>query len=223
MRSLDLFSGIGGNRYKWDNCEVTAVELDPHLASMYKQRFPQDTVLVEDAHEYLKNYYQEFDFIWTSPPCPSHSRARFGGHAKCNNMAIYPDMKLYEEVLFLQHHFDGKYVVENVIPYYEPLIQPQKRGRHLYWANFLLPEKIGREEVKGNAACGILDEVNVLCKLNDLTREFLNQYPGPQRKDKIMRNLVDYQAGLDIFNAARGTYEENTDQTNFLEIMEASK
>ena len=45
-------------------------------------------------------------------------------------------MKLYQEIIFLDNWFDGKYVVENVIPYYEPLIPAKKRGRHLYWTNF---------------------------------------------------------------------------------------
>ena len=35
-------------------------------------------------------------------------------------------MKLYEEIIFLDNYFKGKYVVENVIPYYEPLIAAQK-------------------------------------------------------------------------------------------------
>ena len=48
----------------------------------------------------------------------------------------YPDMKLYEEILFLQHFFKGKWVVENVVPYYKPLIEPIVNGRHAYWANF---------------------------------------------------------------------------------------
>lgn len=26
-----------GNRYKWENCEVTAIERDPELARMYKE------------------------------------------------------------------------------------------------------------------------------------------------------------------------------------------
>ena len=38
----------------------------------------------------------------------------------------FPDMKLYEEIIFLEHNFKGKYVVENVIPFYEPLIPAKK-------------------------------------------------------------------------------------------------
>ena len=53
---LNLYACLGGNRYKWNeipNIEVTAVELDPELARLYKERFPNDTVIVADAHQYL--------------------------------------------------------------------------------------------------------------------------------------------------------------------------
>lgn len=132
FRVLNLYACLGGNRYKWTDCEVTAVELDPELARMYKERFPNDTVIIADAHQYLLDHYKEFDFIWTSPPCPSHSRIRFN-QAKGRNddvyKAEYPDMMLYQEIILLDNYFEGKYVVENVIPYYEPLIPAKKNGK----------------------------------------------------------------------------------------------
>lgn len=201
MKVLNLYACLGGNRYLWEDCEVTAVELDPELAKMYQQRFPNDKVIIADAHQYLLDHYQEFDFIWTSPPCPSHSRARFARRNTTD--PEYPDMKLYEEILFLKHYFKGKYVVENVIPYYEPLIPAYKRGRHLYWTNFYLPNDLNERE------CNIMegkDEVNRYCEFHNIN---LNDYKGEQRKDKIARNLVDYQAGLTIFNVARGIFKNN--------------
>ena len=126
MKVLNLYACLGGNRLLWDNCEVTAVELDKELARLYQERFPNDKVIVADAHQYLLDHYQEFDFIWSSPPCPSHSRARFW-NTKAKR--IYPDLKLYEEILFLDTHFSGKYVVENVIPYYKPLIAAKKKRK----------------------------------------------------------------------------------------------
>ena len=36
--------------------------------------------------------------------------------------------------------------VENVIPYYEPLIHGKKRGRHLYWTNFNLPNSLNERQ-----------------------------------------------------------------------------
>ena len=76
MKVLNLYACLGGNRFLWEDFEVTAVELDPELARMYQERFPNDKVIVADAHQYLLDHYKEFDFIWSSPPCPTHSRAR---------------------------------------------------------------------------------------------------------------------------------------------------
>jgi DNA (cytosine-5)-methyltransferase 1 len=206
MRVLNLYACLGGNRYKWTDCEVTAVELDPEAARLYQERFPNDTVIIADAHQYLLDHFKEFDFIWSSPPCPSHSRARFA--RRNTTEAIYPDLKLYEEVLFLENYFDGKYCVENVIPYYEPLIHAHKRGRHLYWTNFQLPNNLGERK------CSIMeskDEVTQWCKFHDYD---FRKYKGIQSVQKMARNLVDYEAGLTIFNTARGIIQKsNTIQT----------
>ena len=122
------------------NMLVTAVEWDEELAKLYQERFPNDTVVVADAHQYLLDHYKEFDFIWSSPPCPTHSRINIS--MKTKHKMRYPQMELYQEIIFLDNFFNGKYCVENVIPYYEPLIPAKKRGRHLYWTNFNLPNKL---------------------------------------------------------------------------------
>ena len=199
---LNLYACLGGNRAKWDEVakekgieiEVTAVELDEEAARLYQERFPNDIVIIADAHQYLLDHYKEFDFIWSSPPCPSHSRARFA--RKETTSAIYPDLKLYEEVLFLENWFKGKYIVENVIPYYEPLIEAQKRGRHLYWTNFKLPNDLNERK------SGIMeskDEVSKWCEFHDFD---FYKYKGEQRVDKMARNLVDYEAGRTILETA---------------------
>ena len=205
MRILNLYACLGGNRYKWDevddNLEITAVELDPELARLYKERFPNDTVIVADAHQYLLDHYQEYGFIWSSPPCPTHSKARYWGFGVNGKNPIYPDMKLYEEILFLQHHFKGKYVVENVIPYYEPLIPANKRGRHLYWTNINIPINIRQREyrISGNKDNPNPNEFKNLCEFHQID---LSDYKGTQRKDRIARNLVDYEAGRTILECA---------------------
>jgi DNA (cytosine-5)-methyltransferase 1 len=216
MRVLNLYACLGGNRYKWDEVaeqagielQVTAVELDPELARMYQERFPNDTVIVADAHQYLLDYFDDFDFVWSSPPCPSHSRINTDGQQK----ARYPDMKLYEEVIFLSNNwFKGKYCVENVIPYYEPLVPAQKRGRHLYWTNFTLPNILSDRVGK----LGGREEVKRLCEFHDID---LTTYKGTQRKDKIARNLVDYEAGRTIFETALEIIRKsNTNQTQLFE------
>lgn len=208
---LNLYACLGGNRYLWDDCEVTAVELDPELARMYQERFPNDKVITGDAHQYLLDHYQEFDFIWSSPPCPTHSRARFWRHE--STTPEYPDMRLYQEIVFLDNYFKGKYCVENVIPFYEPLIPAKKRGRHLYWTNFNLPAELSTR--KGNIMVG-KNEVEQWCEFHKID---LSTYTGDQRKDKIARNLVDYEAGLTIFNTARNITKTNTTQLSLIDSL----
>jgi len=125
VKVLNLYSGLGGNRKLWTDVEVTAVEYKQEIADIYKHFFPEDTVVVADAHQYLLEHFKEFDFIWSSPPCPSHSRVRkFSSVVRGQSEPIFPSMKLYEEILFLQGYFEGKWVVENVISWYNPLIKP---------------------------------------------------------------------------------------------------
>lgn len=203
MKILNLYACLGGNRYKWgDEHQITAVELDPELAKMYQERFPNDAVIVADAHQYLLDHYKEFDFVWTSPPCPSHSRVRFSQKNRDSFIPVFPDLKLYEEIIFLENYFEGKYCVENVIPFYEPLIPAKKRGRHLYWTNFNLPTNLGeRKEGKGLVGGHLKDEVGLLCKFHDYD---FTKYKGEQRIDKIARNLVDYVVGKTILDTAMG-------------------
>ena len=201
MRILNLYACLGGNRYKWgDEHEITAVELDPELGRMYQERFPKDKVIVADAHQYLLDHFREFDFIWTSPPCPSHSRAAFGSRKsiKSAHKPLYPDMKLYQEIIFLKHYFDGKYVVENVIPYYDPLIPAKKRGRHLYWTNFNLPSILSTRK---SISMEDLNEVGQWCVFHDYN---FRNYKGKQTVQKIARNLVDYEAGKTILDTVLG-------------------
>lgn len=140
MRILNLYSGIGGNRKLWgDEHEIVAVELDEEIAEEYKTNFPNDEVIVADAHEYLINNYHKFDFIWSSPPCPTHSRMRNLKNNCPETIKKFPDMKLYEEILYLKHFFKGAWVVENVISWYNPLIEPVKSASHYFWSNFNIP------------------------------------------------------------------------------------
>jgi DNA (cytosine-5)-methyltransferase 1 len=217
-RILNCYACLGGNRYKWDevaDIEVTAIELDPELARMYKERFPNDTVIVTDAHQYLLEHFREFDFIWSSPPCPSHSKVRITQKTRENFKFIYPDMKLYEEVIFLDNFFEGKYVVENVIPYYEPLIPAKKRGRHLYWTNFNLPNNINERKLDG-ILCSMDNEIETLCKFHDFD---FRKYKGKQSVTKMGRNLVDYESGKTIFETVLGlAKKENENQVSIFDF-----
>lgn len=216
-RILNLYACLGGNRYKWDevadNLEITAVELDPEAARLYKERFPKDEVIIADAHQYLLDHYKEFDFIWSSPPCPTHSRVRYS-QAKSNRENYkpeYPSMLLYEEIIFLDNFFNGKYVVENVIPYYEPLIPAQKRGRHLYWCNFILPNELSTRHIP-------MDGKNETKRFSEFHEIDLSTYKGVQRKDKMAKNLVDYVAGKTILETALNIYRKtNVNQTSIFD------
>jgi DNA (cytosine-5)-methyltransferase 1 len=211
MKVLNLYACLGGNRYKWTDCEVTAVELDPELARLYQERFPNDKVIVADAHQYLLDHYKEFDFIWSSPPCPTHSKVRFTQKNQEFYKPEYPNMMLYQEIIFLKHHVlpHQKYVVENVIPYYEPLIPAIKRGRHLYWTNFALPNDIAERSMRGIMCGQSNDELKKLCEFHKID---VSSYTGKQSKTKIARNLVDYEVGLAIFNTARGIIQKSNEK-----------
>lgn len=195
IKILNLYPGVGGNRKRWDNCEVTAVENNPKIAAIYKDLYPEDIVIVGDAHQYLLEHYKEFDFIWSSPPCQSHSSIRHNLQVRFRGCKpVYPDMRLYEEIIFLQHHAHNiKWVVENVNPYYQPLIPAQKINRHLYWSNFKLTEfKSAHENIR---AIQIPD----LQKLHGID---LSKYKIANKR-QILRNCVDPNAGLSILNDAK--------------------
>ena len=199
MKILNLYACLGGNRYKWDevsdDLEITAIEWDEELARLYQERFPNDKVIIADAHQYLLDHYKEYDFIWSSPPCPTHSRLVQSNKTK--RKMKYPDMTLYQEIILLDKLYNGIYVVENVIPYYEPLIKPQQRGRHSYWTNFKLPSDIHERPAIG---IGIgVSEVDKLCKFHDYD---FRKYRGKQPLNKIARDLVDYEAGKTILQIA---------------------
>ena len=198
MKILNLYACLGGNRYKWgEEHEITAVELDPHLAVMYQDRFPNDKVVIGDAHQYLLDHFSEYDFIWTSPPCPTHSRARFwtSSNTETQVQPVYADMKLYQEIILLENYYKGLYCVENVIPYYTPLIPGVVWGRHTYWTNFPLPTVLSTRKVQMAGS-------NELIRLEEFHEVGTSKYRGKQRRDKILRNLVDYEAGKTILDSA---------------------
>ena len=131
MKILNLYAGIGGNRKLWgDTHNITAVELNPQIAKIYQDFFPKDKVIVADAHQYLLDHFKEFEFIWASPPCPTHSVCNNFLHAQ--GLVRYPDMSLWQEIVFLKRYFYGKWVVENVKSYYPPPMATNRIGQALF-------------------------------------------------------------------------------------------
>jgi DNA (cytosine-5)-methyltransferase 1 len=193
VKILNLYAGIGGNRKLWgDEHDITAVEINRDIANIYKYNFPSDNVIVTDAHYYLLEHYKEYDFIWSSPPCPSHSRMCFSQKEK-----QYPDMTLYQQIILLSSWFKGKFVVENVVPYYEYLISPDFMiGRHPFWSNF----KVDPLEVKN-------------IDVSRSTAKELSEYLGmpiPRVKaGLLLRNCVEPKTGKHILDCAMDIIKDN--------------
>jgi DNA (cytosine-5)-methyltransferase 1 len=200
MKVLNLYAGLGGNRKLWDDCEVTAVENHQQIADVYARLNPADTVVVGDAHEYLLNHYNEFDFIWTSPPCQTHSKMN---KATRHKLRRYPEMSLYQEILFLQHFFSGRWVVENVNPYYETLIPAKQMGRHLFWSNFDF-EDFDVARPKGFINQASLAGKKALMDWLGIHYEENIYYGSNHCPAQILRNCVHPKVGKHIFDSARG-------------------
>ncbi len=209
MKILNLYCGIGGNRKLWGNDhEITAVEYNAEIAAIYQEYFQNDKVIVADAHQYLLDHYKEFDFIWSSPPCPTHSRARMWTSKGGRYDVKYPDMMLWQEIIFLQHFLDCNFIVENVIPYYEPFIKPAVEiDRHLFWANFnILPKSFTRKDEQTWAITS-----NTVQYGFDISNRIIKH-----RKDQILRNLVNPEIGLYILEQAQGIIRQESVKQNLL-------
>ena len=206
MKVLNLYAGIGGNRKLWEDVEVTAVELEPQVASIYKELFPKDKVIVGDAHAYLLEHFEEFDFIWSSPPCPTHSqlgKLRVLSDSKITGAylakAKYPDMKLYEEIILLKYFASCKWVVENVIAYYKPLIHPTEIQRHHFWSNFIIRNiDLDADKIDNG-------------KIHEWEKKLgydLSGYVGLDKR-KALRNCVRPELGLHILKESQhNIYQE---------------
>ncbi len=205
MKVLNLYSGIGGNRKLWIDVEVTAVENNKEIAAVYQQHFPDDEMIVGDAHEYLLKHYKEFDFIWSSPPCQSHSRMM---KATRHDINMYPDMKLYQEIYFLQHFFSGRWVVENVKPYYEPLIkQSIQLGRHLIWSNFkIIPLKFESKAFINDTTVAAGERLKRYLGFNYKGNVYTD---GSHHPTTVLRNCVHPEIGLYVFEQAQGIIRQD--------------
>ena len=196
LKILNLFAGLGGNRKYWDevarekgiNIEVTAVEFDPEIAKAYTKRYPNDNVIVGDAWDYAAKNYLDFDFIWASPPCQTHSRLNIANNIRNDRTKRLPDFRLYELIVYLKYFCKKAFVVENVVPFYDPLIKPSAEiGRHYFWANFDL-------FFLHNSNFRIVTKT----KVGDFMDLDLNEFKIKNKRQAI-RNEVDYEIGKKIF------------------------
>jgi len=204
LKVLNLYAGIGGNRKLWGtDCEVTAVEYDENIAKVYEDYFSTDKVVVADAHEYLLNHFAEFDFIWSSPPCQSHSSFRQNIGVRFRGVKpIYPDMNLWQEIVFLQYNFTGEWVVENVKPYYTPFISPTiALQRHYFWSNLQIPNMQFKKDLLRSAQ---------IPQLEELHGYDLSKYKLPNKR-QVLRNCVAPEVGLYVFQQVTKTKENNNE------------
>jgi len=196
MKILNLYAGIGGNRKLWSKeHEITAVENDKDIADIYYQFFPFDKMIIADAHEFMKDNFDRYDFVWSSPPCQTHSSFRQNIGVRYRGVEpAYPDMRLYQEILFLQANFKGKWVVENVKPYYEPLIKPTTiLDRHYFWSNFEIPIKKFKKDIIRKA------------QIPDLQKKYGFDLSDFKIKNKrqVLRNCVEPKIGKYILEATK--------------------
>lgn len=193
MKILNLYAGIVGNRKLWEEHEITSIEYDPEIAKIYSIFFPKDNLIITDAHQYLLDHYKEFDFIWSSPPCQSHSSFRQNISVRFRGtLAVYPDMKLYQEIIFLRANFKGKWIVENVKPYYQPLIKPDFiLQRHYFWGNIEVPQKEFEKDMLRSA------------QIPDLQIKHGFDLTGLKLKNKrqVLRNCVSPEVGKHILDS----------------------
>lgn len=204
MRILNLYAGVGGNRKLWgDEHEIVAVESEQYIADVYKELYPKDTVVVGDAHQYLLDHHQEFDFIWSSPPCPTHSK--LSTSLKGWGIIRYPDMKLYEEIILLQNFYEGDWVIENVIPYYIPLIKPtQELDRHLFWSNRHISKGLTGRSFEGEISNATVKQLS--------DSHGIELPLGTKNARKLLRNAVDPLLGLHVFNHV--AHKKDTPETS---------
>lgn len=199
MKILNLYAGIGGNRKLWgDEHQITAVENNQEIADIYRKLYPNDLLWITDAHDFLKDYLNvnHYDFIWSSPPCQSHSSFRHNINVKFRGTEpVYPDMKLYQEILFLKHNAKCKWVVENVKPYYKPLISPDAvLQRHYFWSNFLHPWLI--KDFKTD-----LIRTSQIPQLQKIHGVDLSEFKL-KNKRQVLRNCVNPELGRYILDLA---------------------
>ena len=211
MKVLNLYAGLGGNRKLWDGVDVTAVEMEPDIARVYSEQHPDDNIIIGDAHQYLLDHYGEFDFIWSSPPCQSHSRMIRSGR---NRKPRFVDMSLYEEIFLLTHDFKGLWVVENVVPFYEPMMSPARIGRHLFWSNFDIPAMTSPPEFKNFINRQNLSDKKDMMEWLGIHYDKNIYYKSNHCPTQILRNCVHPDLGMHVFRAMAGVVPATVDQAD---------
>ena len=108
-------------------------------------------------------------------------------------------MGLYQEIIYLQHFFKGSWVVENVVPFYTPLIEGKTVGRHLYWSSFEISGYVEPKPKNFINLANLAGKKKLMDWLGIHYEE--NIYYGSNHcPAQILRNCVHPNEGLAIFN-----------------------
>lgn len=203
MNILNLYAGVGGNARRWGlEHTIHAVERDQRIADIYVENLPHHNVFVRDANDFLYQNGADYDFIWSSPPCQSHTQMVKATGRKSQHGRIV-DMTLYQQIIWLQHFCkDVLWVVENVKPYYG-ILRPKgvyvaEVGRHVFWSNFYLGEIRDVPRPPGFINKGTLADMRVLQEWLGINYEKPVLYENNHCPVQILRNAVHPDIGLQI-------------------------
>lgn len=218
MKIFNGFGGIGGNRSLWGNeHQITMVEKIDFIAAIYKNLFPDDTVIVGDALEHLRRHLHEYDLIFLWPPCQTHSKTNIPNSKKYEILHPIPDDRsLYGSIRWLKQYClpHQLWCVENVKDYLGFLIPPNVHlGRNYYWSNFIIPNKnfplISNFIKKSWKKLAIDHDIPLSIFDNVKVRQFTKS-KDPKRT--ILRNCVDRYVGKYLLDCAINRISKKTRQ-----------
>ncbi len=205
IKILDLFCGLGGvargfQEYlieKNIKFEYYAVDIDFKILLTHKILNPKSITIKKDAYSLRDEELKEYDFIWASPPCETHSHLNF---YNWNNPKKFkpPDMRLYKLIKRL-HILNIPFIVENVKPYYKPPIKPcTKIGRHILWSNISLkPFKVNLP----NNFTNVKDDVKRLADYHELDITIAHKIKkilGISKTKAVLRDMVHWRIAYKI-------------------------
>ncbi|MCE7740456.1 MAG: DNA cytosine methyltransferase [Candidatus Heimdallarchaeota archaeon] len=187
FKVLDLFAGVGGTakgiqtflQEKNIPFQYVAVENDPETIKAHLKLNPDSEIEFRDA--YLTSI-KDYDFIWASPPCTSHSQLNMYMNRK------QPDMRLWSLITRLQQQ-QIPFIVENVEPYYrEPIPHTLELGRHRFWSNKpIIPFEVPKMP-KDWGWMGIPDWE----KFHEINTRVTKFIKDPLKRRQLLRNIVHW-------------------------------
>lgn len=150
MKALDLYCGLGGwsDGLAMEGFEVLGVEIEPHIAELYKH-----PVIVADVRNLDSNNFKGYDLIVGSPPCRDFTKIPDVRYKEGEGYKITPwkEPKNPERGLELVYAFlriveeaePTYWIMENVVGLTEHLdIKPRmitklgKGMKRAFWGNF---------------------------------------------------------------------------------------